>query len=216
VPIDLRSVPNFEAGAKYKGNEMGPFAHPGRFTVALGRFLTIPGRLGSAIITAAPSAGVVIYEPFVLDYPATLESLSFEVTTAGVAASALKMGITAADVNWQPTGSRLWDNNATPVAIDTIGVKTVSGIGLHLDPGRYFAAYNHSATGHAFRYIYTDQANGAYLKGSGVIIPMGLLWRAAGSSYAAGIPDPVPAPDQQSGVIDGFRSMMLMDLSAVT
>jgi hypothetical protein len=214
-----KQIPNFVAGAKYKGIEMGPVVSRGRLKVGATRQLTIPGRVCNSVTSPTNlGANVLVYDPWVLDYPATLESVSIEMAAGGSAGSGLKVGVCAADVDWVPTGPLLWNNNASPFAIQSTGVKTASGIGLALTPGRYLTVFVHSSTAtHAPRRFWGDQIGGIYRAAIGTTPFLNLMWRTAGNPwYAPGIPDPVPGPDNFAYGAVGLGSYFAYDLSVVS
>lgn len=74
----------------------------------------------------------MLYDPFMVFTPTTVDAALCEVTTA--AGTILRMGIYNADTAWQPT-SLVQD--AGTVDPSTIGVKTAAFTGIVLPPGRY-------------------------------------------------------------------------------
>ena len=94
-----------------------------------------------SVSTATINADALRYETILVTTPITLDQLAIEVTTAsGTGGSTARLGIYAADTDWQPS-SLIVDGGT--VATDSTGVKTVS-INQALTPGRYLLVVNAS------------------------------------------------------------------------
>jgi hypothetical protein len=98
---------------------------------------SLPGVMYDALNNAfALTANTIRYMPFRVPDGTTLavDRIWFEVTT-NVAASNARIGVWAADINWQPTGAPLIDATATTA---TNGAKNIT-VSATLSAGRYIA-----------------------------------------------------------------------------
>lgn len=107
---------------------------------------TVPG----VVLTAASTTGILTpgvdaYAPFWVGTPIVVDQLAFEVGTAASAGVTSRVGIYAADADWQPIGGPLADSGA--IAVDSTGVKTYTPSSpIYLQRGRYVEVGNTSAT----------------------------------------------------------------------
>jgi hypothetical protein len=105
-------------------------------------YYTIPGAVA---VSAAVQGGVTSnnydhYAPFYVDAPITVDQLAAEVTT-NTSGKNMRIGIYAADTDWQPIGAPLADSGDLSIA--TTGVKTYTpGTPITLPRGRYLTVQN--------------------------------------------------------------------------
>lgn len=218
--ISIKKQPNFQAGATWKNYDMGPAVPRGRivFGDTSHRVWCIPGAVPFGARNTGGYGGLVhVFEPFSLDFPMTLEALACEVTTALPAGATVKLGITKATDNWVPTGSLLWNNNASPLALSTTGSKVISGINLDLSAGHYFKVFMFSVamSGGIMRAV---QASRPGLElGPSIVNTTPLvfvLYENFVRAYV--ILDPTPAPNAIGGSAFGMQHFFVMDMSVVT
>lgn len=148
----------------YADNTTGKMFDGGSGTVVLGDPLDtlaagsiawggVPGVdfVGSAA-TNAIAADFLYCEPFeVLDPRGiTVTSMRMEVTTAGTASARARLGIVAADSDWQPTGDVLLAGSE--IDCSTTGAKSNTGLSTHLPRGRYLKLFT-SNEGITVRYL---------------------------------------------------------------
>ena len=89
-------------------------------------------------------ANQVRYNGFSIDQPITVSALVCEVTTTGTA-TLLRLGLYAADADWQP-GALIVDGGT----VDATGTGNKSAsVNVVLQPGNYLAALNANNFGHA-------------------------------------------------------------------
>jgi hypothetical protein len=99
------------------------------------RQLGLPGIQVNATNNAlALGANTIHYTPFVCDFSISVDRILFDVTTA-VASSNARVGVYAADTDWQPTGAALIDGTATTA---TLAAKEIT-VSATLTAGRYLA-----------------------------------------------------------------------------
>ena len=102
------------------------------------------GSLGLATITADGD----VYAPWMTDHSLLIDKLVSEVTVA--AGTVFRMGLYAADEDWQPIGSPLADSG--DLDSSTTGVKTYTpSTPIFIPPGRYLGVVNGTG-GTQFRY----------------------------------------------------------------
>lgn len=106
-------------------------AHPG-----------LPNTVFQSNGTQAIIANQVRYNGFIVLSPVTLDQLVCEVQATGTA-TLIRMGIYAADTDWQPTGAPIVDGGT--IDASTPGAKSVS-INTPLAVGRYLTALNANGT----------------------------------------------------------------------
>ena len=107
-------------------------------------YFIIPGILGVGGNTKALTNGTDNYAPFFVDSNLVVDQLVFEVSTAGSAGVTSRVGLYAADKDWQPIGAPLADSGT--IATDTTGVKTYTPTNpIYLRRGRYLSVGNSSA-----------------------------------------------------------------------
>lgn len=87
--------------------------------------------------TMVPSAGRVHFWPMIVERRVRLVGQSIQVTTAGTAASVVRVGIYASDSSAQPSGNPLHD---TSQAGDSTGEKKITGLSIIMTPGIYWPA----------------------------------------------------------------------------
>jgi len=115
--------------------------HPGRVKDVTQTALSIPGMRGSPpISTQALAVNTLRYMPFDVTRAQTFDQVVFEVTTAPASNAKVRIGIYAADTDWQPTGAPLLDVEVA-VASGFTGVKTTA-ISVPLPAGRYVGVVN--------------------------------------------------------------------------
>lgn len=133
TPLDRKvTVANLFSGRTYP--EIGR-VKPSGGTASL----VMPGTAASNTTTWGLGSGTLFYTPWLVEEQITVDALVVLVTTAGAAGKLIRLGLYAADGDWQPTGSILSDGGT--VAADSTGLKTaVLGSAQTLTPGRYVAA----------------------------------------------------------------------------
>lgn len=99
---------------------------------------SIPGAQWQSNATQAIVANQVRYNGFIVDTPITIDQLVAEITATG-AATLLRMGIYAADLDWQPTGAPVVDGGTVSAAA---AVAVAISVNVQLAPGRYLTALN--------------------------------------------------------------------------
>ena len=105
---------------------------------------SIPNAQWQANSTQAVVANQVRYNGFSIDQPITVSALVCEVTTTGTA-TLLRLGLYAADADWQP-GALIVDGGT----VDATGTGNKSAsVNVVLQPGNYLAALNANGHGHA-------------------------------------------------------------------
>lgn len=111
------------------------------------RFWGIPGvRSISSNAGAAMAGGTDAYAPWFPEENITITELGLYVNTAAAGGVTARLGIYAADDNWQPTGAPILD--AGTVAVDTTGKKTITGLSAALTGRtRYLAVINAGGAG---------------------------------------------------------------------
>jgi hypothetical protein len=116
------------------------------------RYCGLPGVQFSTAATRAHSTGQIRYYPLDVRSAITLTGLRFEVTTAPAADGNTRVGLYAADTDWQPTTAAPIFDVGVPVATGFVGVKTATVTGT-LQPGRYLlaTAVDQAMTLRAFR-----------------------------------------------------------------
>jgi len=102
-------------------------AHPG-----------IPGAQWQSNSTQAIVANQVRYNGFITDTPIAIDALVAEISATGTA-TLLRMGIYAADTDWQPVGAPVVDGGTVSAAAAVAVSITVNAT---LAPGRYITALN--------------------------------------------------------------------------
>ena len=131
--------------------------------------------------------------PFFIPWRVAWDGIGFECTVAEAGKNA-KIGIynmTAAGV----PGTRIYNGNASPLALNAIGAKSIAGIATTLEPGVYVLAIITDAT------TARMQANGSgfvdnrgYLCAAGCGLASRSYWYSNAGNYVAGLPDPFGAP----------------------
>jgi hypothetical protein len=89
--------------------------------------------------TAACSANVIRFVPWVIQASVTVTELAIEVTSAGTAGTTARLGIYNADATFQPTTVVV---DAGTVSIASTGAKIITGLTTVLTAGRYLLAVN--------------------------------------------------------------------------
>lgn len=112
----------------------------GRATISGVVCYNMPGVVLTATSTYATLPNTIVYDMFWVESSIVLDQMAFNVTTGPAGASNMRIGIYNADVNWQPTGAPLVDNEIA-VDIAFTGIKT-QAISLTLPRGRYLIARN--------------------------------------------------------------------------
>jgi hypothetical protein len=98
----------------------------------------MPGALESNT-TWSVSANVDYYQPIFVDTPLVVDRLAVEVTTS--VGTNFRIGMYAADTDWQPVGAPVADSG--DIAVATPAVKTYTpGTPLFLPRGRYLGVLN--------------------------------------------------------------------------
>lgn len=137
-------------------------------------YYQIPGAFPISVATLSCAQNIIRYAPMLVATPITLDQLACEVTTAGGAATTLRMGIYNADTDWQPTSLVV---DAGTVAADSTGVKTAS-ISTTLAAGRYLLAMNTDANPVALRNIRHSGPIAPIYNTIGAS-PLAIAWRVA-------------------------------------
>lgn len=121
------------------------------------------------------------YFPIALTCDATVTALAIDVSTAAGAGATARIGIYPADASWQP-GSLSVD--AGTVAIDSTGIKSVTGMSTALTAGRYLLAINHSSSSAVLRCISGSPPGAFTVSGLGSGNIQAMLWWGS-RAYAA-------------------------------
>jgi hypothetical protein len=210
MTLDVRRVPNFVAGVKYKGNEMGPKVNRGRVQIAGGNTLVVPGAYGLGRNNTAWGPNIARFEPMIIGHPSTLDGMYVEVTSVGGAGTGLKMALYRADENWVPTALVL---SVAAVAIDTTGIKSVTGLATDLTPGRYLRAWKHNSGTVTLRT--TNASIPQQFIGPTISAAPFSSDLRCNHTYATAWPDPGPAPTNTTAATVGWFQVVFLDLSVV-
>lgn len=105
----------------------------------------IPGVVSVNNGTKVLGVNNVVYSFFYVTEPITILLASFEVTAAPASSANVRVGVTAADTDWQPTGAPLLDQ-AVAVGSGATGVFSTTAISIALAPGRYLSVQNCDVT----------------------------------------------------------------------
>jgi len=130
---------------------MNPFITPtrsqeikvGRPKVDTANYYTIPGVFSTDQAPSTISANTDYYAPWYTPTPIGINELAFELTT-GSGSGNIRIGVYAANDNWQPVGNPLLDSGDIPV--QTTGIKTYNPGFIVFPPGRYVSVLNCSAS----------------------------------------------------------------------
>lgn len=99
--------------------------------------LSLPGARGVSDSTKAINANKVFYAPIIVTTPIVIDQVVLEVTVAAGAGEKARVGIYAADINWQPGALQV---ASAEIAIDAIAVVTTDITETTLQEGRYLIA----------------------------------------------------------------------------
>ncbi len=175
---------------------------------------TYPNLPGISVVTIAPVARAIdtlYYEPMILDTRSTLDELWLEVTTLA-AAGVARMGIVAADANWQPLGSAIVTSGE--IDTSTTGIKKATALAIPLSAGRYLRLVRFGVVGPTVR-IHRGSIRGApFVTGMGASGSVITLTKA--EAYAATFSAPVTPWDTATGGSTPFENTVLCVLSEVT
>lgn len=211
--MDVKKIHDFKAGAKWKGYELGPVVSRGRLILAGARSWVLPGVHFISRNTSAFLVDVAYMEPFIISHPVTLDGIGMEVVTAGDIAALMKVAIYKADANWQP-GALVTAPSST-MAVGTTGQKSITGIGLSLDPGRYLKLHKHNSTlSPVLRWCKGSISNTQIVPAYGASPFINELRRA--QAYTSAWPDPFLAPTSVTATDIGWAHVLYLDLSVVT
>lgn len=103
----------------------------------------IPFTYPTSISTSGLSANVIRYVPLIVLSAVRLSQVAFEVTIGPLSDANVRIGIYAADSDYQPAGSCLSDSSDIAVATAFTGVKTAA-VSVNLPAGIYLIAINTS------------------------------------------------------------------------
>jgi hypothetical protein len=104
----------------------------------LSAYLVLPGVYIQGIQTRTLAANFDTFMPIFVHSSTTVDALKFNVTIS--AAGNARVGIYAADTDWQPSGAPLYDSGN--ISVSTTGVKTATpGSPLVLAAGRYLLCW---------------------------------------------------------------------------
>jgi hypothetical protein len=107
-------------------------------------YYSLPGVSVSSVSLSSPAGDTDVYSPIYVSTPIVVDQLAFEVGIL-VAGGNARIGLYAADTDWQPVGAPLADSGN--ISIATTGVKTYTpATPIALAPGRYVTVYNQSDT----------------------------------------------------------------------
>lgn len=148
----------------------------------------VPGVRFASVGTLTATYNRIFYISFMVTTPITVNQVIIEVTTPAAAGKKCRIGIYAADKNWQPLARKV---ASAQIAIDTAAVVTTDVTATVLTPGRYLIAFTGEATAifrsarGADKYIQLDPVFGA----SAIVTDIFVA-----ATYAA-LPDPGTAWD---------------------
>lgn len=171
---------------------------------------SLPGAVLLAGSTMAWGNNNLKVEPFYVPVTITLTGMQVRVTTAGTASSVARLGVYASDRNWSGGGALVLD--AGTVAVDSTGVKNLTGLSQSLTPGWYWAVLlNNAASAPEFVYYLVHPAG----------VGGGTVWRghdptASGLSYQNGtqtygaLPSTLPSTSPTYSTENGHRSFIFL------
>lgn len=116
---------------------------PANMVIGTDDHWVIPGVSVRGTSTHGPTANYLVYEPFLVLEPCIVTAIALEVVTAATAGATVRLGIARAGADWQPTA--LVAEIGTRPAIDSTGVKSVTGLSIALRPGRYLRLFSPTA-----------------------------------------------------------------------
>lgn len=146
---------------------------------------SLPGVYVTGVGARAIVANRLYYFPFQIYKAKTLDQLLLEVTAAGAALTVARMGIYAADLDWQP-GALILDAGA--VAVDSTGVKSIA-LAQALSPGQYLLCVLSNGAPTLRTWLGSHQGLGIYPAWGPNSILVGF---SAAQTYGA-LPNPGPA-----------------------
>ena len=181
----------------------------GRAKIGGSSYFTIPGTFISVALTNTRSADEVVYTPWITKVPIVIDQIKFEVTTA-VAGNA-RVGIYAADADWQPISKPLVDSGDIDTSTTGEKVYGISPSGVYLPPGRYLSVLNCSAapTLRYFRGSPAANSVGSTLGASSVVGEL-----VSSQTYGA-FPNPGTTWSGNSSSSIGFGHYLLFRISAL-
>lgn len=178
------------------------------------------GRAASAAVTLLSEPGVVIWGtlaqayavdtiyhfPLYVRTPITVDQVTFEITVAGGAGTTCRIGIYAADLNWQPLALKV---ASAQLAIDAVGVVNGALAATVLQEGRYLIAFHLGAnvSCQTARYVSWPCFFNPVFSGSPIVMAL-----TKATAYAA-LADPGVAWDTIGYGVEGIRRPILLRVS---
>ena len=104
----------------------------------------IPNTNFNSVGTSTLVANEVRYVPFTTLADITITALQLEITSGPAGAGNLVVGIYRADLEMQPTGTKMYDSGNIAVANAEVGLKTLTALTIALTAGTYLVAINTS------------------------------------------------------------------------
>lgn len=103
----------------------------------------------ASLTTAVVARNVNRYIPLVVPKRMTIDLMAINVTAFGAASSVARIGIYDSEKNESANSNMLPKNvvlDAGTVAVDSNGVKTITGLNTTLEPGLYYLTLNHNSS----------------------------------------------------------------------
>lgn len=183
----------------------------GRAKSATTTYPTIPG---VSVVTITPIARVIdtiYYEPMIMHTYGVLDELWCEVTTLA-ASGVARLGLVAADANWQPIGSPI----VTSGELDTssTGIKKATGLATPLSAGCYLRLARYGVAGPSMRVARGSVPGAPFITTLGASASVVQFTKA--EAYAATFPSPVPQWDSHVAAATPFENTVFCVLSEAT
>lgn len=191
APADLdtlRELIEGVGGAHNHDAAYAPLVVPGRAKAGATTYPNVPGVSWTGNAADAIAAGVTYYFPMVVHDPCTLDELWIEVTSAGGAGTRARLAVYNADVDMQPT--TLLVGPSTELAVDSTGIKKLTGLATAAPAGRYLLALRSDGTPtlRKYRGVLADLGLHPDLAATGPIITLNVteaygVWAADGTNW---------------------------------
>jgi hypothetical protein len=155
----------------------------------------------NSIGTLTLTANLLWYQALVVEAPMVIDGLMTQVST-GAASSEIRLGLYAADEDWQPVGAPIVD--AGKIDSSTTGYKTASFSAITIGRGRYVSAHVSNGTPTVRRAA--GVVTGAFGTGSATLTnvqTVSLQITGQSSVFTNGFPNP-PVAWTEAGITTGF------------